>query len=89
MQPQVHVKGAAPLLSGKSTETGTAENKKRDKIQSEMLEVDVQDLDDLYSILKNVDKKDVPVFSRWFTYLTDRTFSCIDKKSACYSAINR
>ena len=41
---------------------GTAENKKRDKIQSEMLEVDVQDLDDLYSILKNADKKDVSVF---------------------------
>ena len=56
----------------------------RNKIQSEM-----QDLDDLYSILKNVDKNDVPVLSRWFTYLTDRTFSCIDKKSACYSAINR
>jgi len=68
----------------------TAENKKRDKIQSDMLEVDVQDHDDLYSILKNVDKKDVPVLvSRWFTYLTDRTFSCIDKKSACYSRINR
>ena len=27
--------------------------------------------------------------SRWFTYLTDRTFSCIDKKSACYCRINR
>ena len=66
----------------------TAENKKRDKIQSKMLEVDVQD-HDLYSILKNVNKKDVPVLSRWFTYLTDRTFSCIDKKSACYGRINR
>ena len=54
-----------------------------------MLEVDVQDLDDLYSILKNVDKKDVPVLSGWLTYLTDRTFSCIDKKSACYGLINR
>ena len=54
-----------------------------------MLEVDVQDLDDLYSILKNVDKNDVPVLSRWFTYLTDRTFSCIDKKSACYGRIDR
>lgn len=67
----------------------TAEDKKRDKIQSEMLEVDVQDHDDLYSILKNVDKKDVPVLSRWFTYLTDRTSGCIDKKSACYGRINR
>ena len=67
----------------------TAEDKKRDKIPSEMLEVDMQDHNDLYSILKNVDKKDVPVLSRWFTYLTDRTFSCIDKKSACYCRINR
>ena len=38
----------------------TAENKKREKIQKEMLEVDVEDHDDLYSILKNVEKKDVP-----------------------------
>lgn len=35
----------------------TAENKKREKIQTEMLEVDVEDHDDLYSILKNVGKK--------------------------------
>ena len=27
--------------------------------------------------------------SRWFTYLTDRTSGCIDKKSACYGRINR
>ena len=35
----------------------TAENKKRDKIQSEMLEVAVQDHDDLYSILKMLTRK--------------------------------
>ena len=38
----------------------TAENKKREKIQTEMLEVDVEDHEDLFSILKNVEKKDVP-----------------------------
>ena len=27
--------------------------------------------------------------SRWFTYLTDRTFRCIEKKWACYGRINR